>query len=571
MTKIRNTIIILLTLAILCSLFVVVFAVGNPNAEDEILPPAVNAYEYAKAPEGIYVFHYFGSAPSADLDIDTSECVVDRLYVYHSETDSVVEIIAQEVSDYTCTQTALYYVTEEQKVYKTDYTGTNHEYLYQCTQGTISMLSSYYDALYFIEAQTRIIYLDTTNKVAQEIWTYEYLDWVFMLNDTQLIATTPEEEDYLFDISTDTATQVSSILATNMVTAAIKGTSSSNARSSNNPTASYANVVPTQENNVTFPLTEYWADPDGCYDTTSPRYGRPTSWFHKNGLEGCNGGTNCEEYGGSSECEGFARYVHDYYAHMLGDNFPNRNAWKNDKCIIEYEPLYTSSDDDSDSYKLWPNDDTTDITRIKAFFTSLKTGAYVRYGKYENKDGDPEDGCHSIVFIDSDADGIWVYECNQDYDTNSNHGCGVFIQYHPYVRLSRYKFILHYVNHEYKATASEPLAYYNAYYHKKGCKSCAAYVCQAHTNISATIASTTQHNATFNCCGGNTATTWHTGTVSYSSHSTTLHKVRYSCCTGYVLANHTFVTGPYGGLMCADCGQGQNAIMAVGEPTAVNI
>lgn len=181
MTKTRRMIVIFTTLAILCSLFVAVFATGNPGTEDESVPSTLNAYEYAQAPEEVYVFRYYGSDPNADLDIDTSECVIDRLYVYHSSAGTVVEIFPQAVSDYTCTQTALYYVTAEQKVYKTDYNGTNHEYLYQCPQGTISMLSSYFDALYFIEEQTRIMYLDITTKAIQEIWEYEYLDWVFML------------------------------------------------------------------------------------------------------------------------------------------------------------------------------------------------------------------------------------------------------------------------------------------------------------------------------------------------------------------------------------------------------
>ena len=101
MTKVRKTIIMLLTLAILCSLFVMVFAVGNSGTEDDVLPPVGNAYEYAKAPEGVYVFRYYGSNPNADLDIDISACVVDRLYVYHSASESVVEIFAQAVSDYT--------------------------------------------------------------------------------------------------------------------------------------------------------------------------------------------------------------------------------------------------------------------------------------------------------------------------------------------------------------------------------------------------------------------------------------------------------------------------------------
>ncbi len=448
------------------------------------------------------------------------------------------------------------------------------------TQGTISMLSSYYDALYFIEAQTRIIYLDTTSKVAQEVWTYEYLDWVFMLNDTQLIATTPEEEDYLVDISTDTVTHVNSIVATNMVTAAIKGTYSSNARSSNNPTASYADVTPTQENNVTFPLTEYWADPDGCYETSAPYRSEPDSWFHINGQEGCgNNDVNCKRYSGSGECKGFAKYVHDVYAHMdidtysdtdedgIADDAENDAAdkrWEARTCMVTRSYMNDANDIDSNTLQLWSGGTSSDTTDIIDFFEDLNTGAYVRYGKYLEEDDTPYNGCHSIVFIDSDADGIWVYECNQDYDTNSDHGCGVFIQYYPYKRLFRYKYILNYVSHDYKATASEPLAYYNAYYHKKGCKSCAAYVCQAHTNISATIASATQHNATFNCCGGNTATTLHTGTTSKSYYSKASHKVTATCCSGYVLANHTFQLDFANRSVCTGCGYVKGALIVAG-------
>ncbi len=288
---------------------------------------------------------------------------------------------------------------------------------------------------------------------------------------------------------------------------------------------------------------------------------------------------------------GFAKYVHDVYAHMgedtgfdsngnpIGDGTAN-SLWEARTCMTYHRPPAKAFADGKLPSSVDPNLTELlfdgDAAKIKDFFDDMKTGAYVRYGKYHpsiqpNGDPTPENGRHSIVFIAKDNNGIWVYECNQTYDGNDNHGCGVFIQYYTFSQLTNYKFVLNYVNHEYKVTASEPLAYFNAYYHKKGCVKCAGYVCQPHTSISATIMNTSGHRATFNCCGGNTATTWHTGTVSYSSYSTTQHTVRYSCCTGYVLANHTFVTGHYGGLMCADCGQGQNSIMAVDESTAVNI
>lgn len=458
------------------------------------------------------------------------------MYVYHSATDSVVESLAQAVSNYTCTETALYYVTAEQKVYKTDYTGTNHEYLYQCLQGTISMLSSYFDTLYFIEEQTRIMNLDTASKVVQEIWAYEYLDWVFMLDDTQLIATTTDAEDYLYDISTDTATQVSSIVATNMVTAAIKGTSSNNARSSTNPTANYANVVLTQENDISFPLTEYWADPDGCYETSAPYRSEPSSWFHINGQEGCgNNDVNCKRYSGSGECMGFAKYVHDVYAHIGGDTLRDFNGdgilnstddyyanieWENRTCMVTHSWMEDATDVDSNTLKLWPSNTSSNTTGIKNFFESLNAGAYVRYGKYRAEDGTPSDGCHSIVFIDSDDVGIWVYECNQDYDPNSsNDGCGVFIQYYPYVRLFRYKYILKYVNHAFENECT----YENATYHLRECANCAGYVRQTHDG------------------------------TTYQVYDRLRHRVNFTCCGGSVLATHNYVFNGSGSYVCTGC------------------
>lgn len=593
MTKIRKIIVLFTALAILCSLFVVVFAITNNNEDNTTSPLAVNHYEYAKAPDGTYVFRYCGTPPYTSLDLDTSACVVGRLYVYDIATDSVVEISAQTVSAYTYTQTALYYVTTEQKIYKTDYTGTNHEYLYQCPQGTISMFKSYWDTLYFIEDRTRIMHLDVASKTAQEIWAHEYLEWVFMLNTAQLIATTAEEEDYLYDIPSCTATRVSSIEATNLVTAAIKGTASHNARTTT--TGSFSDIILTQENDISFPLAEYPAIPDDYFNQSLPQYSRPTSWFHVNGEEGCYTG-NCKTYGGSSECEGFAMYAHDVYAHMVDFNIGNINIWQNNKCIIEHDYLYYRTEVKSNALKLWPNDsdedpsNDDDIQDVKEFFESLNTGAYVRYGKYYDKDQTPENGCHSIVFIASDDLGIWVYECNQAYDTVSSHGCGVFIQYYPYMMLTKYKFILNYVNHSF----TESTVYDNTTYHKKGCEDCSGYVRQKHTNVSTSYINTNNHKATFNCCGGNIATVAHTnvstklvnrnqhqttykccnhslspvahtGTLTYSNTSASRHTVRSSCCDGSVMEAHVYETNENNQLECILCGRGGGNILSLGE------
>ncbi len=588
----RRTVIIILSIAILCSLFVVVFAVANSNTEDMTTPIAGNPFEYAKAPDGLDVFIYHGYSPYSNPNLDTSECVLDRLYVYDSVDSSLVLISEQAVQAYTYTQTALYYVTEEQKIYKTDYSGTNHEYLYQCTQGNIDNLSSYFDALYFIENRSSVMLLDVANKTAQEIWTYENLSWVIMLNADQLIATTAEEDNYLYDIHSNTVTLISEIEAANLVTAAVIGTAPNNARS--NTTPNFSSMV-TQENNVSFPVPGYNVVDYNSY----PTFDSPVSWFHKNGQEGCgDDDENCDRYSGSGECMGFAKYVHDVYAHMGEDTGYDSNGnkrsdgtanklWEGRTCIAYHRPPAKAFEDgklpESVDRKLTELLFDDDIDEIEGFFRSLKTGAYVRYGKYhtsiqEHGDPTPVNGCHSIVFIARDDNGIWVYECNQDYTgleegetlnghTQEYYGCGVFIQYYPYKKLTKYKFVLNYVNHKY----SDNWGYLDKDYHSKDCVNCVGHVKKEHTSISTTIASTSGHRSTFNCCGGETKLLLHTGTVAYSYRSNTQHTVRYSCCTGYVLENHTFVTGPDGDTYCSRCDHGQNSIMAVDEGTAVNM
>lgn len=44
-----------------------------------IQPGTLNPYEYGKAPEGVYAFIYYDSAPYPALNADTSNCETDRL------------------------------------------------------------------------------------------------------------------------------------------------------------------------------------------------------------------------------------------------------------------------------------------------------------------------------------------------------------------------------------------------------------------------------------------------------------------------------------------------------------
>lgn len=560
----KNIVIFTLSVAIICGLFIGVFAAGNTNSGDISTPPTTNPFEYAKAPDGLDAFIYHGYTPDSCLNADTSECVADRLYIYNSADDSLTEISEEIVTAYTCTQTALYYVTADQKIYKVDYAATNYEYLYQSTQGTIENLKSYFDTIYFIEGQTRVMHLDVANRETHEIWSHENLYWAIMLNDSQLIATTTEEDNYLIDLTTNNATWISGIEATSLVTAAVKGTTN-NARST---TTNGFNPVLTQENNVSFPLSEYDVDDYNHYST----FETPKTWFHENGT--ASGA--CKQYCGSNQCKGFAKYVHDVYAHIEGDTLAASNndredadtAWENRTCITRHAPpaeafpggVLPNDIDPNLEPKLFDGDE----GKIETFFCNLKTGAYVRYGKYHtsiqpNGDDSPENGCHSIVFIARDENGIWVYECNQGYPPPSTC-CGVFIEYYTYQNLTKYKFILNYANHNY----SNNWGYRDKDYHSKNCSGCAGYVKKEHTNVSATFMGL-MHRATFNCCGGNTANSPHTGTITWSYYSKTQHKMSATCCSGYRLEDHTFELDSNNRYVCSCCGYGGGGMIIMGS------
>lgn len=53
MTQARQTIVIFMTLAILCGLCGMVFATTNAILDDTATPPMVNPFEYATAPDGL--------------------------------------------------------------------------------------------------------------------------------------------------------------------------------------------------------------------------------------------------------------------------------------------------------------------------------------------------------------------------------------------------------------------------------------------------------------------------------------------------------------------------------------
>ena len=482
MFKKKTFVSLLLVLAIMFSLTAAVAVIPPLDTEEMILPSTSNPYEYGTSPDGVEVFLYTEAISSLFVDIDTSGCVVDRLYVYDTVADSVTEVCSHSVLEYTATKDALYYITEDQVLYKTDYAGQHQEQLYVCQQGALKALDSYLTGLYFVEDNCQVVLLDTVTLQAQVVMELDDLDWVYFLCETELVAATSDETHFLCNFAAKEMTQISSVEANNRINRSVLQWSTADGL--DEPDASimvvYNSSMDTQENDITFPLAEYYATPSDSESVLiNDYYIPPISWFHKNGQEGSWPGnnTNCKCYGGSEYCTGFARYAHDAYIHQLDTTGAlNYNTWQTARHVST-----------NNNYLYARN---TSVG-IKGFYDTLNTGAYVRYVKpldpnniVLDENGNPKREYHVHIYVYHNDYGVWVYESNQKYDngdgtdwTLENLCCGVFLQFYTYNVLSkRYETVEHYVKHTFTGTVSRD----GTFYHTVNCADCDGYLRQTH-------------------------------------------------------------------------------------------
>lgn len=553
MLNAKKLVVMIMVLILMSSLVIAVFAIPPIDMEEIATSSSVNPYEYGIAPDEIYTFIYRGTAPYISIDIDTSTCVFNRLYVYNETDDSVVEISEQSVREYKTTMDALFYVTVSNEIYKSDYAGQCAEFIYRGENGTVENMECYYDMFVFTQDDD-IILMDLTTRTTQTLWTCSDIDYFFILSDAELLIVTTFEEFYIYNILTAEPRAVDAEEFNYRLDQL-----QSNAVNAQNSDASVMTVYPGgleyYENDVSFPLPEYPVNYESSTYYKNYHYPDPARWFHTDKtLEGCSQ-SNCARYAGAGECMGFARYAHDVYNHMLDYTITDSNP---DQWYVGKNMHHAVKDEDGNW--IFPYYFENQENKVRSFFANLQTGNYVRYGRYD--DNSIANGMHSIVLVGKDSNGIWVYECNQNYykDLDSDRingrpksyfGCGVHLQYHTYkVLAERYNFVVKYTSHAY----DEAPVYDNATYHKVGCTCCSGYLRQKHDVVSATFVSAANHRAVISCCGGKTLAAPHTGTVTYQTYSATQHKVSATCCSGYVLANHTFRLDTYNRSVCTGCG-----------------
>ena len=317
-----------------------------------------------------------------------------------------------------------------------------------------------------------------------------------MLSESEVMVATTTGEFYVYQKgSKSLALLDSGIDANNIINRAVLEAADTANNAVARTAASRSVTTKVQENDISFPLAAYPATVNSQYEGFTSRP-RPLSWFHVNGQEGCST-SNCDSYAGAGECMGVALYAHDAYLHIVDESL-SLSEWKTSRHLMDTDTRFDGN-----------------VAACKTFFNRLTPGAYVRYGK--TSDPTPENGVHSIVFVNIDEGGIWVYECNQSYDNDPTHGCGVHYQYYRFDTIARnYQYVTDYVYHVFTGgNTSLSLTKHRAY-----CILGDGYLVQSHT-----------------------------GNTSYATLNTTNHKVFYSCCSGYTTEPHIMMNN-----LCLKCG-----------------
>lgn len=485
----KSTVIFALVLALLLACVPsAVYAMDNIGATDTVQPVAsvigqsVEAMNYSKAPDGLLPFIYSLAEEHTRLReelIGPCDCTPGWLYVKNMTTGNITLIYGAETLHYTATQDELYYVTANNTIMKTDFAGAFHTALYTAS-APISELDYFEGKLYFLEDETTFIMFNVANGTIESIKLPEEASSAYMFASSKILWRDVEWNAYCYDMITKEHTELSN--ETEVVSLVMPYFTAENTAEAS--TASTTSLCPGPDiaNDLSLPLTDYPATAHKICDGNIIRYyPTPTSYFTINGTACTDHGVsdihktgecNCKLYGASNQCDGFARYVHEKYIHVSGLSYGSLYTPAN--CSIVAEEFASET--------------------VKSYFDGLNTGAFIRFSNTTSGLG-----YHSAIFVTSDDNGVWLYECNMQDD------CGVYLEYYDYdyIVTSR-KCVVRTVNHIFNGTATKT----STTKHKIYCNSCSGYVYDTHNYAFRSI-SITQHEKYCTDCNYLSATSSH--------------------------------------------------------------
>ena len=546
MKNIKKTLTLILTFCLLLSCLSLFASadssIGNISTEQMIIPPtaeqaaaAVAASEYSISPVHLLPFIFDGSNPSVVTEIDISGCSENLLYVYNKNTDTVIQITNCPVLEYTSTQDHLYYVTVDQKVFKTDYTGSFHMQLYQVSEGTLSEMEYYGGKLYFIENEVQLVLLDVVTSSASTVFANKDLDSVFFFDTDKFIWRNTNNQAFYYNITTNASVALNNEHEINCVISPYVTPVYSEEETAE------INYAGNNTNDITFPISPYMAG----MRSYSQGYPTPQTYFKDEAVtvKVCNhpidddnaNTSTCKQYAKTNQCDGFAVFAYEKYVHCA------TNA--------EHDPIFFETDDLHYCHDRHDHDGIlTDMdhvsrrteTQFRDTIQSLAIGSFIRFGK----DKDVNEQCkqrHSVIISGFNSSGVWFYECNND------DSCGIFHTFYTYAELAnKYHCITYYAAHSFANTATSAANLSNvnaAERHIVECTHCDGYLLPKHRQVYKEDYSSTQHMLTTNCCNyvgyeSHDATSLYTQSI-----STTTHQEMYGCC-GHVKRSvtHTSVS-----------------------------
>lgn len=461
-------------------------AIQNETIETETAFSTDEALRYALAPEQLLPFVFNNRSPFVWVDVDTSDCVTGRLYVYNKLSDETIEITNEIVTSFSSTNDYLYYTTNEQKIFEVDYTGDKAVMLYQSSQGEIGKLNAFGNLLYFIENNKNVIVYDTASRQAEIITSQSDISSVYMFDFDKIICYHKDEHITYLNTVTEEQTALSNNYELNCL---INETSSTVENFNESYELTVNRLLSYKYNDVDFPLDEYPADLGTNWTMPTVR-----SYFTTN-------------YAGSNQCDGFAKYAHDRFFHLYNANRTSP-SWQNGTSVTTDHWGALPNEITNPNYVPGNDNDVVQLNStdsVREFFAGLSKGAFLRY--ISRTDSTPYNGTHSIVFagMSEDGTGIYAYEANQDGQ------CGVGYQKYTFAVLdNNYTHVLYFVNHTFPSTGTSE----NSSTHLVYCENCNGYLRQTH-NIDISI---TGLDHTLYC----TVCSW---------YETSAHTFSYDACT----------------------------------------
>ena len=126
------------------------------------------------APDDLFPFSY-----SEDISqlLGPLDCVPEYLYVYRYSTKEVTQITDFPVLDLTETLECIFYVTEDYRIVRTNYTGDYHEVVYTAAYGAIPKIEYGYGKLTFPDGD-HVMVMDLNAGTCRDVFQLEKLEMV---------------------------------------------------------------------------------------------------------------------------------------------------------------------------------------------------------------------------------------------------------------------------------------------------------------------------------------------------------------------------------------------------------